>query len=146
MRFVALASLLPATPGLAADSIAGPIPAEVVRVTDGDTVAVKARIWLGLEITVSVRIRGIDAPEIHGDCRQEVMLAAAATDRLAEAAGARVLLSQVREDKYAGRVLADVANASGEDIGRLMLESGLARPYQGGRRGGWCAAAAMPHG
>jgi len=137
-----LIAILAAAPTAAGEpDLPGPVVAEVVKVVDGDTIAVKVRIWLGLELAVDVRVRGIDAPEIRGQCREEAALAAAATDRLIELAGGRIVLSQVREDKYAGRVLADVANAAGADIGAEMLKSGLARPYEGGRRGGWCALA-----
>ena len=133
-----LGSLL-AAPALAGPpDLPGPFPAEVVKVVDGDTIAVRARIWIGIELSVDVRIRGIDAPEIRAQCREEAMLAAAATDRLVELAGTRIQLSQVREDKYAGRVLADVVNEAGTDVGGALLEAGLARPYEGGRRGGWC--------
>jgi hypothetical protein len=42
----------------------GPIPAELVRVIDGDTIEVRARIWLDLDLTTRVRLAGIDAPEL----------------------------------------------------------------------------------
>ena len=35
---------------LAAERLAGPIPARVLAVIDGDTIEVQARIWLGQEI------------------------------------------------------------------------------------------------
>lgn len=118
--------------------LAGPFAAEVVRVVDGDTIEARVRIWLRQEVTIDVRVRGIDAPELKGRCREEIILAAAATDRLTELAGMTIRLTDIGEDKYGGRVLARVANAEGGDVGALMLESGLARPYVGGRRGDWC--------
>jgi len=81
------------TPAVAAERISGPVAANVLRVIDGDTLTVKAQIWLGQELTVSARIRGIDAPEIHGKCMREKSMAAAATNRLfAIAGGASVRL------------------------------------------------------
>jgi endonuclease YncB( thermonuclease family) len=139
-----LGFLLAARADAGGPDLPGPFPADVIKVVDGDTIAVKAQIWIGIELSVDVRIRGIDAPEIRGRCREEAILATAATDRLIELAGASIVLSQVREDKYGGRVLADVANVSGDDIGAEMLKSGLARPYEGGRRGGWCEVAGLP--
>ena len=41
----------------------GPVAANVERVIDGDTVIVKARIWLDQDLTVVVRLAGIDAPD-----------------------------------------------------------------------------------
>ena len=40
----------------------GPVPAFVERVVDGDTLVVRARIWLGQELRIMVRVAGIDAP------------------------------------------------------------------------------------
>lgn len=141
---VVAAFLAAGVPAGAGERIAGPVAAEVVRVIDGDTIEVTARVWPGVAITVGARIRGIDTPELRGDCREEIILAAAASDRLAEAVvGGRVSLSNVEEDKYAGRVVADVATPDGTDLGRLMIASGLARPYDGRTRGKWCALASL---
>ena len=55
-----------------ADSdLPGPIPAALVRVIDGDTIEVRARIWLDLDLTTRVRLAGIDAPELNGACPEE---------------------------------------------------------------------------
>jgi endonuclease YncB( thermonuclease family) len=137
--FLLLALAPPAAAG--EPPLAGPLPAEVVRIVDGDTIEARVRIWLRQQVTIDVRVRGIDAPELKGRCREETILAAAATERLAELAGRTVSLTDIGEDKYGGRVLARVANAEGGDVGALMLESGLARPYVGGRRGDWCGLA-----
>ena len=136
---VGLAAFLAAwAAGHAGENLPGPVAASLIRVVDGDTLEVKVRIWLGQELVTSVRIRGIDAPELHGRCRRETILAAAATDRLADLTGETLTLTAVGEDKYFGRVVADVTNQAGDDLGRLMLASGLARPYDGGQRGDWC--------
>jgi endonuclease YncB( thermonuclease family) len=39
--------------------------AEVVHVIDGDTFAARVTIWPGVEVKTRVRLRGIDAPELH---------------------------------------------------------------------------------
>jgi endonuclease YncB( thermonuclease family) len=140
----ALVLLIPAGGLAASEQIAGPVPAEVLRVVDGDTLAVRARIWLGQDITVNARIRGIDAPELHGRCQREKDLAEAARLRLAEAAGAKtVQLTNIENDKYAGRILADVGTDDGADLGAVMLGSGLVRPYDGGERAPWCGVASL---
>jgi endonuclease YncB( thermonuclease family) len=51
-----------------------------------------------------------------------------------------VRLRDVRYGKYARRVVARVETPAGEDLGRALLDAGLARPYDGGRRASWCAA------
>jgi micrococcal nuclease len=147
VALVSGAALLCAGAVAAEDHLAGPVAAEVIRAVDGDTLEVKARIWLGLEVTTKIRIRGIDAPEVHGKCQREKDMAAAATARLAELAGAgTVALSDIADDKYFGRVIADVASPAGGDLKTAMLSSGLARSYDGGTRGQWCDLASIGGG
>jgi endonuclease YncB( thermonuclease family) len=133
------AAAMPARPA-AAESIAGPVPAEVVAVVDGDTLKVRAHVWLGMSIDVLVRIRGIDTPELRARCPGERSMAEQATGELGRAVtDGRVSLANVEGDKYYGRVLADVVTPSGADLREVMMASGLARSYDGGARQGWCA-------
>jgi endonuclease YncB( thermonuclease family) len=128
----------------AAEVIPGPVPAEVVRVVDGDTVTVEATIWLGQRLTVNARIRGIDTPELHGACAREKAMAEAAQSTLAGILEARaVRLTNIANGKYAGRVLADVATDDGIDVATFMLGTGLARAYDGGARAAWCDVAGL---
>ncbi len=124
-----------------AETIPGPVPAAVVRVIDGDTLEVRARVWVGTEITTLVRLQGVDAPERNGACPAERRLAARARRLVVDlVAGGPVALRRIRLGKYAGRVVADVTVADGLDLGTALARAGLARPYRGGRRGDWCAA------
>lgn len=124
---------------VASETLPGPYPATVERVVDGDTLAVRVTIWLGQELSVLVRIRGIDAPEMRGRCRRERELAREAADHLtALTGGGPVRLTNIAGGKYHGRVVADVAGAGSSDLARAMLAPGLARRYDGGSRSGWC--------
>jgi endonuclease YncB( thermonuclease family) len=121
------------------DGIPGPVPALVLRVIDGDTIAVRARIWIGQSVDTRVRIVGVDTPELRGECALEIELATAAQDLVIEALGDQpVTLRNVRYDKFGGRVLARVESYTGEDIARLLIAAGLGRPYDGGKRPPWC--------
>src|SRR6266849_291460 len=118
---------MPAPQRLAAEALAGPVAANVERVVDGDTIEVKAAIWLGQTLTVRVRIDGVDAPELEARCPEERKLALAARDFLAgRLEGGPVKFTRVVYDKYGGRVRADVADAAG-DIAQALLAAGLAR-------------------
>ena len=118
------------------ERLAGPFAATVERVIDGDSLAVRVKIWLGLDVSTIVRLRGIDAPELSARCPEERRRALAAREGLAAlVAGGEVSLAAVETDKYGGRVVAD---AAGRPLATTLVESGLARPYDGGRRGGWC--------
>ncbi len=128
----------------AADRLTGPIRADVIRVIDGDTLAVRADIWIGQTVEVSVRIRGIDTPELRGLCPEEKALAASARDLLAELAGPAVAIVNIENDKYGGRVVADVRSSSGVDLALAMTDRGYARAYDGrGPRADWCQTASI---
>ncbi len=113
--------------------------AEVVRVLDGDTFEARVRIWPGMEVTTRVRLRGIDAPEMHARCDDERVKAVAARDALRRILGeGGVGISRIGQDKYGGRVDADVSTAQTSDVSSAMLARNLARKYGGGRRESWC--------
>lgn len=115
---------------------------KIVRIYDGDTFFVE---WPGLPDELNplgVRIQGIDTPEIRGKCPAEKALAQAARDftvsHLERSAG-YVRVGDISWDKYGGRIDADVyVGSSQESLGRLLVEHGYARVYNGGKRQGWC--------
>ncbi len=114
-------------------------PAEVVRVIDGDTFEARVRVWPGLDVNTKVRLRNIDAPELHARCADEHVKAEAARTALETILGAgSVTISRVGLDKYGGRVDALVATRDTADVSAALLNGGWARSYDGGRRGTWC--------
>jgi endonuclease YncB( thermonuclease family) len=128
----------PRLPGGAVTSL----PAEVLRVIDGDTFEARVRVWPGLDITTKVRLRGIDAPEMRARCPAERVKAEAARDALkAMLANGPVAVSAVAPDKYGGRVVANTSTGAIADVSAELLGRGLARQYAGGHRDGWCDGA-----
>jgi endonuclease YncB( thermonuclease family) len=114
-------------------------PAEVLRVLDGDTFEARVRIWPGMDITTRVRLRGIDAPEMSARCAEERTKAEAARDALQRLLNeGSVAVSRIGQDKYGGRVDADVSAARTNDVATSLMERGLVRRYAGGKREGWC--------
>ncbi len=114
-------------------------PAEVIRVIDGDTFEARVQVWPGLDVSTKVRLRGIDAAELHARCSGELTQAQAARTALQTIlTEGGVSLSQVGIDKYGGRVDAAVATRSTADVSTALLHGGFARPYDGGKRGTWC--------
>lgn len=126
----------------AKDVIPGPVPARIVSVIDGDTLVMRARVWLGQEVETRVRLDGVDAPELgRSKCDKERALAVKAKDFVgAWVKGRAVTLSAIQYGKYAGRVVARVKTAAGEDLGAALIQAGLARAYNGGKRKSWCGA------
>ena len=113
---------------------------------------VRARIWLGQDLAIYVRLAGVDAPETRGACARERELAQRAQDFVAShlALGRdpggdpgrdkkpSVQLREVRYGKYARRVVARVETEAGLDLSAALLAAGLAQPYDGGPRPVWC--------
>ena len=114
-------------------------PAEVLRVLDGDTFEARVHIWPGMDITTRVRLRGIDAPEMSARCADERSKAEAARNALQRMLNeGSVAISRIGQDKYGGRVDADVSTARTGDVSAALLERALVRRYSGGKREGWC--------
>ncbi|MCF8469661.1 MAG: nuclease [Parvibaculum sp.] len=129
----------------AGERLAGPVQAEVVRVIDGDTLVVRARIWLGQSVETHVRLAGIDAPELRGKCEQEKRRARAARAALAAlVATGPVALRDIEAGKFGGRVIARVETTLHEDAASALITADHARAYEGGARAGWCGLAGLP--
>ena len=104
----------------------------VIKVYDGDTITVASKLpykksplyrW-------SVRIRGIDCPEMKTKNMEEHEIAKLAQETLQKMIlNKEVKLENVTNDKY-GRVLADVKYGK-KDIGQFMITRRLALPYYG---------------
>jgi endonuclease YncB( thermonuclease family) len=126
--------------GATGQFLAGPVAAEVIDVVDGDTVVVRAHIWLGQEVETRIRLAGIDTPERRGACARERSLAAVAEAYVrATLMGHRVMLSDIRYDKYGGRVVARIKTAEGVDVSDELVRRQIARPYDGKTKASWCA-------
>ena len=121
---------------MAAEKIAGPVAAELIRVIDGDTVLVSAMPWPDHHVTTYVRLRGIDAPELKSRCPAIRNAAEQAQSTLTNLLNASpvVALTDISGDKYYGRVVAALTLADGSDPAEALLSAGLVDPYRGGRK------------
>jgi len=88
---------------------------------------------------ISIRIRGIDTPEIRGKCKAEKEKAKDAKkiiNKLLSNAKHIDLVNPARGKYF--RIVAGI-KADDIDVGKLMIEKGFARVYDGkSKRGGWC--------
>lgn len=136
---VGIAAAVSLSTARAGQNFRGPVAAIVLNIIDGDTFLADAQVWPGQFVRVNVRIRGIDAPEMKSRCAGEHDAALRARDALAELIGdGAVSISNIGGAKYYGRVLADVETQQGVPVAEEMLGRSLVRPYDGGRRAGWC--------
>lgn len=120
--------------------VANAVPAVVDYIFDGDTFSAGVKLDADVEITVRVRLINVDTPEMNGKCVAEKIMAQNARDLLGVLIprGTVVELENIKDDKYLGRINANVILPDGRDVGRVMIDSGLARPYSGGKRAPWC--------
>lgn len=116
------------------------VPAVVDYIFDGDTFSAQVSLDAGVLVTVRVRLINVDTPEMNGKCEYEKSMAVRARDVLAALIprGTVVELDNVKDDKYLGRINANVFLPDGRDVGLILIDSGLGRPYKGGKRRSWC--------
>lgn len=104
----------------------------VIKVYDGDTITVAARESGRKTINrFSVRLRGIDCPEIRGSSIEERKVANLARLYVeSQCYYKMVRLDNVGLDKY-GRLLADVILPNGINVSHELLKQRLAVSYDG---------------
>jgi endonuclease YncB( thermonuclease family) len=106
---------------------------------DGDTCYVTVPALPKELQSMSIRILGIDTPEIKGECESEKELAKKARE-LANSLfkSAKVIeFKDIDWDKYGGRILANVY-LDGELYSDKLIAAGLAKPYFGETKESWC--------
>jgi len=116
-------------------------PAVVKKIVDGDTFIAKVTLADGIEVlSISVRLKNVDTPELHGKCDSEIKRAQYAKQRLGELipVGSTVEIKNIRNDKYPGRIDANVFDSVNRDVGLVLVQENVGRPYGGEKRKSWC--------
>lgn len=117
---------------------------EIIRCYDGDTCTAnlpEVHPFFGQKI--SVRINGIDTPEIRGKCEMEKVKAKEARDFLLDLIkeASQIDLVSCEKDKYFR--IGCTMLLDGENVGDIMIEEGHARQYDGEERESWCPVSTM---
>ena len=111
----------------------------VERVIDGDTIVISIpNVPEVFGKKISVRIAGIDTPELRANCPYEKGLANRAKDRVEGIImkGRVVSLFNTKRGKYF-RLLADVL-VDEQNVAAALVNEGLAVTYSGGKKRDWC--------
>jgi micrococcal nuclease len=148
MRFVLMGAILLAMGHNASQAqlsiVDGPIDADVLEVTDGDTIRFAAYAFPEQLTRGRLRVYGIDTPEKNGSCADEKNKAEAArlyAKALFEEAGNRVKLYTIGLDGKGGggfgRYLARV-KVGNVWLDEELISKGFARPNLGEKRLPWC--------
>lgn len=116
--------------------------AQIVRVSDGDTVVIAAPFLPApLKPELAVRIFGVDTPEkgFRAKCPAEDQRGQAASkftkDLVAASQKRQVVL--YAWDKFGGRVLGDII-LNGKSLRTELIKNGFAREYFGDAKQSWC--------
>ena len=88
---------------------------------------------------ISIRVNGIDTPEIRGKCEKEKYDAIQAKEMVADILkdAERITLKNMERGKYF-RIAADVI-VDGENLADMLIDTGMAIKYDGGKKTHkWC--------
>ena len=104
------------------------VPATVTRIVDADTIVVTADLGWRINYKTSVRLFGINAPELNTAAGQAALHFVQAILQPGDEITlvSHKLLGQT--EKY-GRVLASITLPDGRDLSTLLLQSDHAVPY-----------------
>ena len=120
------------------------MPAQVIRVIDGDTVVLKCDLGFRVTTTIKARLYGIDTPEIHGPNRPdgldakdylEDLIQEWRIDVIRTTPGKSWLLIETHKNKSDsfGRWIVRLIGRDDTDLNRLLVKSGHAQPADFGR-------------
>ena len=88
---------------------------------------------------ISIRVNGIDTPDIRGKCEKESYDAKQAKEMVADILkdADQIVLRNMERGKYF-RIAADVI-VDGENLADILIETGVAVRYDGGKKTkNWC--------
>ena len=111
-----------------------------IRNYDGDTVTFNLPgLHPIIGEKISIRVNGIDTPEIKGKCDKEKYDAQQAQQMVADILrdAKKIILKNMERGKYF-RIAADVI-VDGENLADMLIEAGMAIRYDGGKKTHkWC--------
>ena len=116
--------------------------AQILRVTDGDTVVIAAPFLPApFKPELAIRVYGVDTPEKghRAMCPSEAQRgeAASAFTKNAIAQGGKFQVTMYGWDKFGGRVLGDIL-VNGQSLRAALIANGFAREYYGEAKQSWC--------
>lgn len=102
--------------------------AKIIDVYDGDSITAIVDLGFHINITVKIRLAGIDTPEIRGDEREQGLISKQRVEELI--LNKEVILQTEKTGKY-GRWLGTIYIPEYiESVNQLLLDEGLADPYE----------------
>jgi len=106
-------------------------PIKDYRVIDGDTVEVFLDLQFGLTMKTSIRIIGINTPEVRGDREKKAGLAIKEVVEQWMKERGPLYCQVVKEDKFGGRFDGRIISATDYRLSEYLLDNNLAQEYDG---------------
>lgn len=101
--------------------------ATLIKVIDGDTVVLNVDLGFKLNITITVRLSGVDAPELNKGDKELGKKIKKELDSLLKSG--KLTVNTKKQDKY-GRWLADIY-VNDLHVNHFLLEKGFVINYKG---------------
>ena len=114
------------------------IEAKVVSVYDGDTVKIVFMISKRVPMKLSLRLLGLDAPEMNSKNSLEHDAAMIVKNIVSDLVLNQIVSVRFQQwDKYGGRILGTLFLKSGESVNNYLLNQDLAHYYDGKKKPSW---------
>ncbi len=141
MRILFLVLLIISTATLAKPiNYGSAVVSEVTSIYDGDTFRANIKGWPPLiGQRMSIRVNGVDTPEMRGKCKEEKALARKAKQHTVHLlrTSTTIKLKNLKRGKYF-RIVADV-HADNQNLSESLIHAGLGVPYFGKTKTkNWC--------
>ena len=121
----------------------GPYSLNAPIAVDGDTIKADVEIWPGILAEASIRVAGVDTPELVGNGTRvippcEKAMATKAREFTQAWIGTHQPLSIQRVQSFKYGIGAVVVGKDQTLLAGALIAAGHARPYSGGARQLWC--------
>ncbi len=110
-------------------ALANQYPITPMKVIDGDTVHAEIDLGLGVFLHRSIRLTGVDTPELTKSPEPAKKSKKFTSDFVIASVCS---IENPKWDKY-GRVLADIV-CDGKSLSEALIKNGLGKSYNGGKR------------
>lgn len=111
--------------------------AKVVKIQDGDSLVLNCDLGFKVFIELACRLAHVDTPELRSPDDTARARAMEAKQKLIELTSDPDVIIRsfkpFRGDKF-GRYLVEIINSAGVNVNQTLLDSGLAVPYEGGKK------------
>lgn len=104
--------------------------ATIINVYDADTVTAVLDLGIHVSVQIKVRLKGINAPEIHGYQREKGLLSKARMQELVLGKQVVIKTYKDRQEKY-GRWLGEIflSETDTKSVNQMLIDEGFAWEY-----------------